>query len=345
MWRSGSTYVWSRFRAAENTYCYYEPLNHGLGRLTRERIERDTPEKTSANAHPALLRPYFAEYGPLIRSRGVAGFSPRFSYDLYVLEDFEKDESLRRYLSFLMSYAERHDRIPVMGFNASDLRIGWMKKHFNPIGIHINRHPDLIWRSCRKFAQEGNYTFFAAWMTIVEKNATHPLMEPLVKDLHLRRGADRILMKPKKFYRHVLETAGDGQMRGLIACMWALSTLHALTHCDHIIDMDRGGEPGYAQALGDRLGKACGIDISFDDFNAPKRIDSDMPPLPGGFAQAVRCLIAGPSSLFDSEEIGRRIGLLTPEKQDLLDSILNIPVGGERKMVGTTGIEPVTPPV
>lgn len=345
MWRSGSTYIWSRFRAAENTYCYYEPLNHGLGRLTRDRIARDTPEKTSANAHPALSRPYFAEYEPLIRTRGVGYFSPRFSYDLYILEDSARDEGLRRYISFLISYAEKQGRIPVLGFNASDLRIGWMKKNFHPVGVHINRHPDLIWQSCRKFAREGNYTFFTAWMTILEKNARHPLMEPLVKNLHLRSGADRIMMKPKKFYRHLLEETGDGQMRGLIACMWALSTLHALSHCDHIIDMDRGGETGYAQTLGERLGNACGLNIALSDFNPPGSIDTDMPPLPDGFAHSVRRMIAGPSSLFDGEAIGRRIGLLTPEKQDLLDGILNAPVERKNKMVGTTGIEPVTPPV
>src|ERR1700752_4779331 len=83
LWRSGSTYVWSRFRIARGAVCFYEPLHDGLRRLTRERIARDTPHAVNANHHPPMEHPYFAEYAPLIGLRGVRGYRRRFAYDRF----------------------------------------------------------------------------------------------------------------------------------------------------------------------------------------------------------------------------------------------------------------------
>lgn len=55
VWRSGSIYLWSRFRQADSTHCFYEPLHHGLAKLTAARIARADPTVVQANRHPALV--------------------------------------------------------------------------------------------------------------------------------------------------------------------------------------------------------------------------------------------------------------------------------------------------
>jgi hypothetical protein len=85
LWRSGSTYLWSRFRMSEAARCFYEPLHHGLARLTAERIAHDTPEKIDGNRHPALSDPYFLEFAPLLGLRGVRGFRDDLAYDRFAL--------------------------------------------------------------------------------------------------------------------------------------------------------------------------------------------------------------------------------------------------------------------
>ena len=317
MWRSGSTYVWSRFRVADGTYCYYEPLNHGLGRLTYERIQRDTPEITAANAHPALSTPYFTEYRPLLQRRGVKHFSPRFSYERFALNETEADEKLQHYISSLVDAAQNRNKIPVLGFNASDLRVDWMNHNFDPISIHINRDPLDIWVSYQKFSAKGNYTFFAAWMNIIEKNSGHPVFSPLAQQLHLRRGLEKFLCRPKSYYRAILQGMKPEDTYAMIFYIWRASTLHALSHCAHIIDMDRADESGYARKLAGTLRDSCGVDVSFDDLRAndkKKRPDFDYVRV----EQKILEKFSTDSPLFDKESIRRNLQNLAARKEDLI---------------------------
>lgn len=320
MWRSGSTYVWSRFRAAENTYCYYEPLNHGLGRLTRERIGRDTPELTAANAHPALSRPYFAEYEPLLKKRGVKYFNPRFSYEHFALDENEKDEKLKRYILSLNGHAAEAGKIPVLGFNASDLRIGWMNRNFNPVNIHISRDPLDIWLSYKKFAAQDNYTFFAAWMNTLEKNRHHPVFAPLAEKLRLRKGIEKILCKPKAYYRTAVQAMTPEDSYAMVFHLWCASTLHALSHCAHVIDMDRAAEPGYAENIARSIENSCGIPVTFSDLRAQEK------PLPDidheRIEQKVLRDFPADSPLFDRQSIRENLEKLNGRKAALAGAAL-----------------------
>jgi len=273
MWRSGSTYIWSRFRAADAAYCYYEPLNHGLGRLTPERIGRDTPEITAANAHPVLSRPYFAEFEPLIKGRGVAGFRPRFSYKRFVLEKDDADEPLRAYIRSLINYAAAQGKTPVLGFNATDLRIGWMNERFHPFSIYIKRDPRRIWESYEAQRQNGNNTFFFAWLNIIEHNAAHPAFAPLAEKLPLRRGLRKFTVKPKKFYAAALNDMTQEQTYEMVEYVWRLSVAQGEKNCDLVIDVDRGADESYKKSLNDKIRQACGLDISFADMRAPGKTD------------------------------------------------------------------------
>lgn len=277
MWRSGSTYVWSRFRACNETYCYYEPLNHGLGRLTTARIDRDTPEITATNGHPSLSRPYFAEYEPLIKGRGVAGFRPRFSYSRFILEKNEADEPLRRYIAGLTEHATAQSKMPVLGFNASDLRIGWLNEQFRPFSIYIKRDPQRIWESYEAQRKNGNNTFFVAWLNIIESNALHPTIAPLAEKLTLRRDLQKLTIKPKKFYTAVLNGMKPEETYDMVQHMWRLSTAHGGKNCDLVIDMDRGGTEDYKKSLNREIKDACGLDVNFVDMRAPGNADQTMP--------------------------------------------------------------------
>lgn len=86
MWRSGSTFLWSRFRESSDAYCFYEPLHHSLSKLTAKRIAQDTVEQITASRHPAMDRPYFAEFAPLIDRKGVRHYQRRLAYDRFALQ-------------------------------------------------------------------------------------------------------------------------------------------------------------------------------------------------------------------------------------------------------------------
>ena len=61
---------------------FCEPFNERLARCTSAAILRDT-EQAWDSRHPQLTAPYFAEYLPLLSSKGVARYEDRFALRRY----------------------------------------------------------------------------------------------------------------------------------------------------------------------------------------------------------------------------------------------------------------------
>ncbi len=259
LWRSGSTYVWSRFRVLPQTYCYYEPLHHGLEKLTPVRIGRDVPQTFEKNAHPGLSEPYFAEFLPLLKGRGVRHYRRVLAYDRFALAPGETHEGLQRYMQSLIDHAQAEDHVPVLGFNRTGLRVGWLKNLFTSYDIHIDRDPQQVWRSYNRHMQEGNNTFFTTWLIVLERNAAHPLLAPLASQLPLRRGVFEKMIKPKDYYGQALTGLTQQQTYFMTFYIWALTTLHALSFCDFVLDMNRAGESGYIAAAMESIRTGTGL--------------------------------------------------------------------------------------
>lgn len=280
LWRCGSTYIWSKFRALPDTYCFYEPLNQGLGRLNRKRIERYKPEVTKINTHPVMEKPYFAEFEPLMKRRGVRGFRRRFAYDRYALHPDEKDEALKKYTDLLCATARQQNKIPVLGYNQVMFRLAWLKNNFDAYTVHIDRHPREIWNSYKRLAGHENYTYFLIWLTIVERNAAHPLFAPLAEKFRLRGPLEKIFIKPKKFYLLALADISDENTYFMVFYLWCMTALQALSYSDQIIDINRAGEPGYNDSCARTINAATGLQVDFAEMrtegggSAPVDFDS-----------------------------------------------------------------------
>ncbi len=161
MWRSGTTYIWSRFREAEDVCAYYEPFHHGLDRLNPRRIARDTPEKAAAFGHPALEKPYFSEYAELLACpRGVKRYHRSFAHDRFLLGGDEAHPPRERYVSLLVEHAEQAGLRPILACNRTVLRLAWLKRRFASYDIHIDRDPHGVWRSYMQQMLRANYSFF-----------------------------------------------------------------------------------------------------------------------------------------------------------------------------------------
>lgn len=274
LWRSGSTYIWSQFRENPETYCFYEPLNQGLGRLNKKRIGTYNPEVTKVNTHPVLEKPYFAEFEPLLKRRGVKKFKRRFAYDCFAMDEEEKDEALKKYINSLCNLAQTQNKIPVLGFNRVCFRLGWLKNSFGAPIVHIDRNAREIWNSYTRLANLGNYTYFLIWLTIIERNADHPLFAPLAVKLPLRGFPQKLYMKPKKFYREVLNDLSPEETYYMVFYLWYAAALHALSYADHIIDTNRADESGYAGQCARNIKLFSNLDINLSDLRAGKDLET-----------------------------------------------------------------------
>ncbi|MEO6339106.1 MAG: hypothetical protein ABIO39_03615 [Caulobacteraceae bacterium] len=265
MWRSGSTFIWSRFRALSSACCFYEPLHHGLARLTAGRIKRDTPAVIAGNGHPQLSAPYFAEFEPLLKARGVEGYRRALAYHRFALEPGASNPDLDRYIGGLLEHADQMGKTAVLGFNRSGLRIGWLRQKFQAYDVLIERDPRQIWWSYVEQARRGNFFFLQKWLFVLECNAEHPLFAPIAERLPLRKGAQRFATDEKTYYRDALERMSPEQTYLMVFYMWLLLAVHALTHCDLVIDLERCADPAYRDRLTRRIGTATNLFVRFDD--------------------------------------------------------------------------------
>jgi len=268
MWRSGSTYLWSRFRALPETQCFYEPLHHGLAKLTRSRIAHDTPEQISANRHPSLSQPYFSEFSSLIGIRGVRGYRRDLAYDRFVLDAADRHPRLERYITGLVDHAAGQGRTAVLGFNRTGLRLAWMKAQFASYNIYIDREPAAIWASYAAEMAKGNFSFYAMWLTVLEKNANHPLLAPLVERLGLKLSVGDHLQKAKARHRRIMTAMSHEQSYFMVFYLWLACTGHALSQCDLLIDTRLAESDRYPRRVQAEIAYATGLKIDLSEMRA-----------------------------------------------------------------------------
>ena len=182
-WRSGGTWVWSRFRALESVRAFYEPLSTLLGDLSLADIPAVRP--TSNSGHPPLDAPYYEEYRSFLqeRARGVVGYRKRFGIDRF--GDVPDDEfpATRAYLQNLCDRSIEQGKVPVLKFCRSQGRLPWLKRAF-PEAMHVFvlRNPAAQFASGWLLKQEwGNAFFVAAPFRVLGLNQTQPVVKQVIE--------------------------------------------------------------------------------------------------------------------------------------------------------------------
>ncbi|MGH7025430.1 MAG: hypothetical protein ACREEB_17830 [Caulobacteraceae bacterium] len=343
LWRSGSTFVWSRFRAAEGVRAHFEPLSPSLARLTRERIHRQGwQEALARNRHPRMDRPYFAEYEPLVGRRGVQLYDRRFASERFALLGDDTYPELEAYIANLVACAWAEGRRPVLGFVRTALRMGRLRAVFGAYDAHIDRDPLGVWSSYSRHAGAGTYDFFVNLLLIVERNAGHPLFAPLAAR-HRPRSGLAGMIKPKRYYRDAIESLAPEHSYGLVFYFWLLSILHALAHGDMIVDMSLAERPGYAQALEVRLRRECGLAVRLDGLTTVR--EPEFMTLFDRRAAEARMLAILPldaaASFFDLAKARRRLDELAPAKAAMLADVLEALEGARRLADGPSAMPTV----
>ena len=321
LWRSGSTYVWSRFRALKSAYSYFEQLYPGLARMTPSRLNRGPwRDAVAANRHPELEEPYFAEFSPLLRRRGVKGFDRRFAFDRFALGPDDRHPALEHYLQGLIDHAVAQDRRPVLGCNRTWLRAAWIKARFGSYDVYVERDPMAIWASYKRHAQAGNYNYFTNLHLILERNGRHPLFAPLADRVRLRRGLERF-SKAARAYPALIEQMSDAESYGMVYYMWSLSILSGLSHCDAIVDT---GAPSMAARAAQAIRKGSGLDI---DFSGIRSLDPSGLSMPAARAaeRSIRSTLPlkALAETWDLRAASRRMGDLCAAKADRVYALID----------------------
>ena len=116
-------------------------------------------------------------------------------------------------------------------------------------------------------------------------------MAPLARHLPLRGGRRQLVKNPKDFYRETLEAMSPQMSYAIVVYAWALASLHALTHCDLVLDMNQLHHAPYALERAQAIQSGCQLEVSFDE---------------------ARALDTGPDNVGDRENLERAVLNLLP---------------------------------
>jgi len=265
MWRTGSTYVWKKFRDQPQYRAYYEPLNEILARPSESFLAAASTKAAEKLRHPALKDFYFAEF-PFTPGGGVEFFEKPLSYERYSLEPDAEDEPLYRYINNLLAHARLHGQTPVLQFNRSVLRAGWLDRNFSPVNILVLRHPAQMWKSMLSFE---DHSFTGAFCILLGQNRFRPPLchFPSWIDLPYRAGPS--IDDDQRAYTEC-RVRHEARLYPSFFDFSVAATLHSVRYADCILDMDElAANPAAREAAAQRL-KELGVAIDFVDLAMPR---------------------------------------------------------------------------
>jgi len=263
-WRSGGTWVWSRFRALESVSALYEPLGELLAELRIADISDIRPEYTSG--HPPMRSPYYEEYRPFAQTtgRGVNGYRKRFGIDRFADVPGDDFPALCSYLKNLCEVSAGNGKVPVLKFCRSQGRTPWLKRAF-PDAMHVGvlRNPASQFASGWMLRQEWRNPFFvAAPFRVLGLNQGEPIVGQViamcgVKLPPVEAVSEEAYTAACTAYARTVE--GVEAYRAFVA-LWILCAWRMLDDVDLLLDTDRLGQsPAYATGLRSEFQAATGV--------------------------------------------------------------------------------------
>ncbi|WP_242540155.1 hypothetical protein [Trinickia mobilis] len=273
-WRSGGTWVWSRFRALESVSALYEPLGALLGELSLDDIPDFRPDYTSG--HPPLRSPYYEEYRPFVQKtgRGVNGYRKNFGIDRFGDAAGDDFPALCSYLKNLCDFSTGNGKVPVLKFCRSQGRTPWLKRAF-PDVMHagILRNPASQFASGWMLRQEWRNPFFvAAPFRVLGLNQGEPIVRQVIAMCGVK--VPPVETASEEAYtvactRYAQTAEGVEAYRAFVA-LWILCAWRMLNDVDLLLDTDRLGQsPAYAAGLRSEFQAATGV---APDFSAARNL-------------------------------------------------------------------------
>ena len=264
MWRTGSTYIWKKFREQAKYRAYYEPLHHSLVKNRAENLAEHSAAVVASLRHPRVEHFYFAEF-PFTVSGGAAFFEKALSYERYCLAERENDEALHRYITYLIEFARLHGQTPALQLNRGMLRAGWLTRNFQPINLLLLRRPANVWKSFLSFESHSFTTLFTM---VMGQNQHRAPLHQLPRWVEIPHHTGPSFEEEYAYYRPIaveLET----QLYPVFFDFYLLAILHSARTADCILDLDELSTSARARRAATERLDELGIRLDLADCALP----------------------------------------------------------------------------
>jgi len=237
LFRTGSTYIWNKFRQNDNYYCYYEPLHQNLAGARPDNLEFLLAKDFKSVNHPMLSNFYWYEYRDLFdkESQTLPYFKKSFSFDEFCHN--EENPDLKKYIDYLIKHA--NGKTPVLQFNRSALRIRWFKTAYpDSINIYIVRAPQDQWESYHTiFKQTNGKVFFVMDLLTASLNQTTDCFRKLAEGIPLLEFHHTRFSREEEVYRNLLDCYSDKEQYFIFYYIWFHALLENVLNGDFILNI------------------------------------------------------------------------------------------------------------
>lgn len=268
LFRTGSTYIWLKFRNSRERCCYYEPFNEVLSVLTND-ISCELNESFAVDVlgHPQIRRPYFYEYEKLLidNIRGVPWFQKSFVADEFCF--VSNTNKLIKYINFLISSSG--NRRSIFQFCRSSLRIDWFVRNYpDACNIYIVRNPRDNWASYVVNSHKGNNYFIVMNLLFAGLNQKNNCLNALSKKISLIEYRNDDFRKEFKAYSQILEAYSLEEQYFIFYYIWFCSLVKNVLKSNFILNINKlNTDIDYRQKIIVFLSSIGINNIDFNDVN------------------------------------------------------------------------------
>jgi cellobiose-specific phosphotransferase system component IIA len=263
--RTGSTWLWNKFRQIPGVVAYYEFFHESLEKLCIVDINENCPQKWISH-HPAIS-PYFLEFLPLITcDSGVKYYDNCMAFEWFVPTggiDNDLSSQELNYVRNLIDSALVRGRVPVLTDCRTLGRIAGMRRVFG--GQHIFLHRNLFqqWASFCFQKQRGNTYFFQTILSCLQAGGHDPFMAILcdyARSLLRGNSSSRDL-------RTVLAEFSNDDLFVIFVAFHVYLSMVALRHATIVLDITKLARGGieHRQDVEARLQRAVGLPVDLSD--------------------------------------------------------------------------------
>lgn len=242
LFRTGSTYVWNKFRQDDRYSCYYEPFNQFLSEISTERayIWAYDSKATDEVRHPRITKNHLFEYKKLIKpgQKGIPFFKKSFSFDDYCKND--SNPGMKRYIDNLIHTAEAEGKTPVLQFNRSAFKIKWFKRYFpGSINIYLARNSHDQWHSYISMLEENSLDIFLIMDVLTAGiNRNNQYFKRLGSYVHLVEFHSEKFYNEELIYRALLDVYSYDELYHIFYFIWLTALWESACHSDILIAID-----------------------------------------------------------------------------------------------------------
>jgi hypothetical protein len=242
LFRTGSTYIWNRFRQNPGNCCYYEPLNQFLSEISKEKpyIWGFDSTATDRARHPRITNNHLWEYEKLLQpnKKGIPFFIKSFSFDRFCNNSPNPD--LKKYIDYLIDAAGAEGKTPILQFNRTAFRIKWFKKYFpGSTGIYLVRNPRDQWQSYISMREDNNIDIFLIMNLLTAGlNRNNPWFKDLAPYIYLVEYHSDKFYDEESVYRTLLDAYSYEELYLIFYYTWLAALWEGTCHADILLSID-----------------------------------------------------------------------------------------------------------